>query len=138
MTWLVVVYLGSLAVLLVSAFWTTNSFTGAVVHRFTTDNVVRVFTDAVFRAVTVRTVSVALLVTVICIVLAVPLALFMAKVASPQVRLLLVIAVTTPLWASYLVKACMRGGCYCPRGSGCPGRAATRRGTPAWRPPSSR
>ena len=105
MAWLVVVYLGSLAVLLVSAFWTTNSFTGAVVHRFTTDNVVRVFTDAVFRAVTVRTVSVALLVTVICIVLAVPLALFMAKVASPQVRLLLVIAVTTPLWASYLVKA---------------------------------
>jgi putative spermidine/putrescine transport system permease protein len=105
MTWLVVVYLGSLAVLLVSAFWTTNSFTGAVVHRFTTDNVVRVFTDAVFRAITVRTVSVALLVTLICIVLAVPLALFMAKVASPQVRLLLVIAVTTPLWASYLVKA---------------------------------
>ena len=102
LAWLVVAYLGSLAVLLVSAFWTTNSFTGAVVHRFTTDNVVRVFTDAVFRAVTVRTVSVALLVTVICIVLAVPLALFMAKVASPQVRLLLVIAVTTPLWATHM------------------------------------
>ena len=105
LAWLVVAYLGSLAVLLVSAFWTTNSFTGAVVHRFTTHNVVRVFTDAVFRITTVRTVSVALLVTVICIVLAVPLALYMAKVASPRVRLLLVIAVTTPLWASYLVKA---------------------------------
>ena len=105
LAWLVVAYLGSLAVLLVSAFWTTNSFTGAVVHRFTTHNVVRVFTDAVFRIITVRTVSVALLVTVICIVLAVPLALYMAKVASPRVRLLLVIAVTTPLWASYLVKA---------------------------------
>ena len=105
LAWLVVAYLGSLAVLLVSAFWTTNSFTGAVVHRFTTHNVVRVFTDAVFRIITVRTVSVALLVTVICIVLAVPLALYMAKVASPRVRLLLVVAVTTPLWASYLVKA---------------------------------
>ena len=105
LAWLVVAYLGSLAVLLVSAFWSTNSFTGAVVHKFTTDNVVRVFTDAVFRATTVRTISVALLVTVICIVLAVPLALYMAKVASPRMRLLLVIAVTTPLWASYLVKA---------------------------------
>ena len=52
LAWLVLAYLGSLAVLLVSAFWTTNSFTGAVVHRFTTDNVVRVLTDAVFRAVT--------------------------------------------------------------------------------------
>jgi putative spermidine/putrescine transport system permease protein len=103
--WLTVVYLGSLAVLLVSSFWSTNTFTGAVVHTFTTDNVVRMFTDAVFRTATVRTVGVALLVTVICIVLAVPLALYMAKIASPRVRLLLVIAVTTPLWASYLVKA---------------------------------
>lgn len=47
----------------------------------------------------------ALLVTVICAVLAVPLGLHMAKVASPRMRLVLVVAVTTPLWASYLVKA---------------------------------
>ena len=60
MAWLVVAYLGSLAVLLVSAFWSTNTFTGAVVHTFTTDNIVRVLTDAVFRTATVRTVSVAL------------------------------------------------------------------------------
>ena len=38
LAWLVVAYLGSLAVLLVSAFWTTDSFTGAVVHTFTGDN----------------------------------------------------------------------------------------------------
>ena len=105
MAWLVVAYLGSLAVLLVSAFWTTNTFTGAVVHTFTTENIVRVATDAVFRTATVRTVSVALVVTVLCVALAVPLAFYMAKVASPRVRLALVVAVTTPLWASYLVKA---------------------------------
>lgn len=103
--WLALAYLGSLAVLLVSAFWTTDSFTGAVVHTVTTDNVVRVLTDDLFRVVTLRTLGVALLVTVICAVLAVPLALYMAKVASPRLRLLLVVAVTTPLWASYLVKA---------------------------------
>ncbi|UNB54773.1 ABC transporter permease [Mycolicibacterium sp. YH-1] len=103
--WLTLAYLGSLAVLLVSAFWTTDSFTGAVVHTVTTDNVVRVLTDDLFRVVTLRTLGVALLVTVICAVLAVPLALYMAKVASPRLRLLLVVAVTTPLWASYLVKA---------------------------------
>lgn len=105
MAWLVVAYLGSLAVLLVSAFWGTNSFTGAVVHTFTLDNVVRVFTDPVFRTATVRTVAVALTVTLICALLAVPLALYMAKIASPAVRVALVVAVTTPLWASYLVKA---------------------------------
>jgi putative spermidine/putrescine transport system permease protein len=105
LAWLVVAYLGSLAVLLVSAFWTTNAFTGAVVHTFTSDNIVRVLTEPVFRIATVRTVTVALVVTVLCMVLAVPLAFYMAKVASPRVRLALVVAVTTPLWASYLVKA---------------------------------
>jgi putative spermidine/putrescine transport system permease protein len=105
LAWLGVAYLGSLAVLMVSAFWTTNSFTGAVVHTVTGDNLTRVLTDELFRAVTIRTVGVALLVTVLCAVLAVPLALYMAKVASPRMRLALVVAVTTPLWASYLVKA---------------------------------
>jgi putative spermidine/putrescine transport system permease protein len=105
LAWLVVAYLGSLAVLLVSAFWSTNAFTGAVVRTVTTDNIVRVLTDSVFRIATVRTVSIALAVTVLCVALAVPLAFYMAKVASPRVRLALVVAVTTPLWASYLVKA---------------------------------
>src|SRR3954466_14259634 len=71
LAWLVVAYLGSLAVLLVSAFWTTNAFTGAVVHTFTTDNIGRVLTETVFRTATVRTVSVAVIVTVLCTVLAV-------------------------------------------------------------------
>ena len=105
LAWLVVAYLGSLGVLLLSAFWTTDEFTGAVVRNYTSDNIMRVLTDAVFRTATLRTIGIALSVTVICIVLAVPLALYMAKVASPRVRLALVVAVTTPLWASYLVKA---------------------------------
>ena len=73
LAWLVVAYLGSLAVLLVSAFWGTDAFTGAVVRTFTGDNIVRVLTDAVFRTATLRTLGIALAVTVICMVLAVPL-----------------------------------------------------------------
>ena len=105
MTWLVVAYLGSLAVLLYSAFWGVDDFTGSVVRTFTPANIIRVLTDPVFRIATLRTVGIALTVTVICAVLAVPLALYMAKVASRRTRLALVVAVTTPLWASYLVKA---------------------------------
>ncbi|KGI66454.1 ABC transporter permease [Mycobacterium rufum] len=105
LAWLIIAYLGSLAVLMVSAFWSRSSFTGAVVRTFTTDNLLRVVTEEVFRTTTLRTVGVALAVTVLCAVLAVPLALYMAKVASPAVRVALVVAVTTPLWASYLVKA---------------------------------
>ena len=105
LAWLGVAYLGSLAVLLFSALWTTDTFTGSVVRTYTAGNLLRVATDAVFRAATVRTLGAALAVTVICAVLAVPLGLYMAKVASPRVRLAMVVAVTTPLWASYLVKA---------------------------------
>jgi len=38
-------------------------------------------------------------------VLAFPVAYYMARVASPRTRNILVVAVLTPLWASYLVKA---------------------------------
>jgi putative spermidine/putrescine transport system permease protein len=102
---LVVVYLGALAVLLLSAFWSTDVFTGHVVHSFTLDNFREVIRSDTYRTVILRTVMVAAAVTVICVVLAFPMAFYMAKVASPRARRLLVVAVLTPLWASYLVKA---------------------------------
>jgi putative spermidine/putrescine transport system permease protein len=53
--WLVVAYLGSLAVLFASAFWTTNSFTGAIVRQPTTDNFAALLRSSVYRAITLRT-----------------------------------------------------------------------------------
>ncbi|WP_030440030.1 ABC transporter permease [Actinoplanes subtropicus] len=103
--WLVVAYLGALAVLLVSAFWSVNGFTGDLVKVVSLDNFRTLFAEAVYRNVTLRSVGVAAAVTAICVVLAVPMAFFMAKVASPRSRHWLVIAILTPLWASYLVKA---------------------------------
>jgi len=105
MLWLVVAYLGSLAVLLLSALWTTNSFTGDVVKTISTQNLHDVYTDPLYRKVAIRTVTVALGVTVIDAAIAVPIAFYMSKVASSRTRNLLVVAVLTPLWASYLVKA---------------------------------
>ncbi len=102
---LVVVYLGALAVLLLSAFWSTDVFTGEVVKQPTLDNLREVVASSTYRTVILRTVLVALAVTAICAVLAFPIAFYMAKVASPRARRLLVVAVLTPLWASYLVKA---------------------------------
>jgi ABC-type spermidine/putrescine transport system permease subunit I len=103
--WLVVAYLGSLAVLFASAFWTVNPFTGDVVRQPTLDNFRTIVTDTVYRTVTVRSIGVAAAVTVIDAVIALPMAFFMAKVAAPRWRHWLVIAILTPLWASYLVKA---------------------------------
>ncbi|WP_204299785.1 ABC transporter permease, partial [Actinoplanes campanulatus] len=103
--WLVVAYLGALAVLLVSAFWTVNGFTGEVVRQFSLGNFRTILTEEVYRNVALRSVGVAAAVTAICVVAAVPMAFFMAKVASARSRHWLVIAILTPLWASYLVKA---------------------------------
>ena len=103
--WLVVAYLGSLAVLLVSAFWSTDSFTGAIVRQPTADNFTALFRGEVYRAITLRTVALAAAVTVVDVVLGFPVAFFMAKVARRRWRPLLLAAVLTPLWASYLVKA---------------------------------
>jgi putative spermidine/putrescine transport system permease protein len=103
--WLGLAYIGALAALLVTALWTTNTFTGDIERVWTFDNIRTVLTDSVYRAVTLRTIGVAALVTVIDAVLAMPVAFFMAKVASRRWQPLLVAAILMPLWASYLVKA---------------------------------
>jgi putative spermidine/putrescine transport system permease protein len=103
--WLGVVYIVALVLLLVTAFWSVDSFTGEIQTQFTLDNIVTVVTGSLYQTVTLRTVGVALAVTLIDVVLALPIAFYMAKVASPRVQRILVIAVLTPLWASYLVKA---------------------------------
>jgi putative spermidine/putrescine transport system permease protein len=105
MLWLVVVYLGSMGVLLLSALWSLNGFTGAVEQVYTLGNLQQLFTNPLYGVVALRTILVALGVTVIDAVIALPVALFMSKVASPGLRIALLVAVTTPLWASYLVKA---------------------------------
>jgi putative spermidine/putrescine transport system permease protein len=105
MAWLVVAYLGSLAFMFVAALWSTDSFTGALVRNVTWDNFHLLITQPVYRRVALRTVGVAAAVTVIDALIALPMAFFMAKVATPRWRRVLVIAILTPLWASYLVKA---------------------------------
>jgi len=105
MAWLVVLYLGSLAALFITSLWTTDAFGGQIERTWTLDNYRDLFTLEVYRTITARTLLVAVAVTVIDALVALPIALFMAKVASPRAQRLLVIAVLTPLWASYLVKA---------------------------------
>jgi putative spermidine/putrescine transport system permease protein len=104
-TWLLVVYIGSLATLLVAAFWTTDPFTSQTVHTYTLDNFRRLWEVDVYRHVAWRTIRMAALVTIADAILAFPIAYYMARVASPRVRGILVVAVVMPLWASYLVKA---------------------------------
>ena len=103
--WLVIGYLGSLAILLIASFWTLGELSGEVERSFTLDNFKTIVDDSVYRTVTLRTVGIAAAVTVTDALLALPLAFYMAKVAKPSRQSLLVVAVLVPLWSSYLVKA---------------------------------
>src|SRR4051794_39472978 len=99
--WLVIAYLGSLVAMLVAAFWTTNDFTGSIEHTGTLDNFRTLVTENVYRRIALRSVGVAALVTLVDAAVALPMAYYMAKVASPRARRWLVVAILTPLWASY-------------------------------------
>ena len=102
--WLGVLYIGSLAALFITSIWKIDTFTSKVVREFTLSNFIDVLTDKAYFNVTMRTVGVAIAVTIICAVLAIPMAFFIARVAKPKSRPVLIALVITPLWASYLVK----------------------------------
>ena len=102
--WLVIAYLGALAALLVTAFFTIDSFTGNIIYQFNLENFYEMFTDPAYKNVILRTLGIAIAVTIICTVIAIPMAIYMAKIAQPRSKKLLVALVLTPLWASYLVK----------------------------------
>ena len=103
MTYMLVVYLGSLVSLLVNSFYYLEEFTGLVVKEFTLGTYAQLLKPTnlgIFR----RTVGMALAVTVMDAVIAFPLAYYIAKFASSRLRTYLYIAVTLPLWSSYLVR----------------------------------
>ena len=104
MAWLVLAYLGSLTTMFLSAFWSVDSFTGRVIKNFSLANFQTLFTQSVYARLALRSLSVALIVTVIDALLAIPIAFFMAKVLPPKLRSFAVVLVVLPLWASYLVK----------------------------------
>jgi len=104
LAWLVILYLGSLAILLVTAFWTVDALSGDVIKEFSLSNFEELVNVPVYRDIVWRTVRTAILVTLADAVIAFPIAFFMAKVASRRWKAVLVVAVLMPLWSSYLVK----------------------------------
>jgi putative spermidine/putrescine transport system permease protein len=102
--WLVIAYLGSLAVLFIAAFWHLDEFSGLVVKDYSFTNFQTLLEGNVYREIVLRTVLIAAAVTVTDALLAFPIAFTMAKLSSARTRGLLVVAVLMPLWASYLVK----------------------------------
>jgi len=103
MLWMGVVYLGSLATLLLNSFFHLDSFTGQVVRQLSLDSYAQLFTRTNLDIVQ-RTAGMAIFVTLADAILAFPLAYYTARYASPRARTSLYLAVLIPLWSSYLVR----------------------------------
>ena len=102
--WFVLIYLGALFLLFLSALWSVDSFSGKVVHSWTLTNFETLFKVSAYRTIALRTIGIAAAVTVTDIVLAVPFAFFAARIAPKKLQAVLFVAVLIPLWSSYLVR----------------------------------
>ena len=98
-----VVYIGSLGALLVNSFFRLEGFTGLVVHEFTLEQYAKLLTPTNL-GIFGRTAGMAIAVTIADGIIAFPLAYYVARYASPRAKTYLYIAVTIPLWSSYLVR----------------------------------
>lgn len=101
--WFAVVYLGSLAAMLVNSFFELDGFTGQVVHQFTLRTYAKLLAPTNLQ-IFWRTTTMALAVTAACIMAGFPLAYYMARFASRRLKAFLYLAVTLPLWSSYVVR----------------------------------
>lgn len=101
--WFVVVYLGALASMMLNSFFYLDGFTGKVVQQFTLQTYSKLL-EPTNLDIFSRTTIMAAIVTLACIVIAFPLSYYMARHASPRMKTFLYLAVTLPLWSSYVVR----------------------------------
>ena len=101
--WFLAVYVGSLITLLINSFFSLDSFTGQVVREFTLKTYAKLLETSNLQ-IFGRTTLMAAVVTIACALLAFPLAYYMTRIASPRVKTFLYLAVTLPLWSSYVVR----------------------------------
>jgi putative spermidine/putrescine transport system permease protein len=101
--WLGVVYLGSLAALLLQSFYSIDEFSGVVVPEFTLKTYAELF-RAQNMDIILRTVAMAAAVTIGCAVIGFPIAYYAARYAKGAWKAAFYLGVLLPLWSSYLVK----------------------------------
>jgi putative spermidine/putrescine transport system permease protein len=102
--WMLLIYIASLIVLFLSAFWTVDPFTGQIVHHWGLKNFRTIVESGTYRDIALRTVGIAAAVTITDAILAFPFAYFAARLASRRMQTLLFVLVLLPLWSSYLVR----------------------------------
>jgi putative spermidine/putrescine transport system permease protein len=102
--WFGVIYVGSLLTLLSQSVLTFDDMSMSVLPQFTRDNFVNLFVPANLDIV-LRTVVMAIAVTLGTALIGFPMAYYMAHHAGPREKGFFYVGVMLPMWASYIVKA---------------------------------
>jgi putative spermidine/putrescine transport system permease protein len=104
MGWMLVVYLGALLLLFMTAFWTQDVLTSDIKREWNLDNFMTLWDVGVYRTVALRTLGIAAAVALMDVILALPLAYYAARIATPRMKTLMLLLIVLPLWSSYLVR----------------------------------
>jgi putative spermidine/putrescine transport system permease protein len=102
--WFGAIYLGSLLMLMWQGFYTFDDFSMTVTPDLTLDNFAALFQPSNYDII-LRTLYMAIAVTLGSALLAFPIAYYMARYTSGKTKAFFYIAVMMPMWASYIVKA---------------------------------
>jgi len=102
--WFGVVYIGSLLTLLSQSIFTFDEMAMSVSAELTTDNFVSLLNPANYDIV-LRTLGMAVAVTLGTVAIGFPVAYYMAHYAGPREKGFFFVGVMLPMWASYIVKA---------------------------------
>ncbi|MGV8936510.1 MAG: ABC transporter permease [Allorhizobium sp.] len=101
--WLGIIYIGSLAALLLQSFFAIDDFSGMISYELTFATYRQLLIPANLDII-VRTVLMALAVTLASILIAFPIAHYAARYARGKRKALFYLGIMLPLWSSYLVK----------------------------------
>ena len=102
--WFGTVYLGSLFALLAQSFYRIDDFTAQIVREPTLATYGQLVSQPANVDIVLRTVTMAIAVTVTCALIALPIATYMARYAAGRMKALFYVGVMLPMWTSYLVK----------------------------------
>jgi putative spermidine/putrescine transport system permease protein len=89
--------------MLLNSFFYLDGFTGQVVYQFTLQTYMKLLEPTNLQIFS-RTTLMAALVTLACIMIAFPVSYYAARFASKGMKTFLYLAVTLPLWSSYVVR----------------------------------
>lgn len=105
LVWFLLFYVLPLVSLLSQSVFTFDEFSMTVTHDLTLDNFKMLFSEPANLDIFLRTFTMSLAVSIGCVLIAYPLAYYMARYASGSMKGFMYVAVMVPMWASYIVKA---------------------------------